>query len=638
MTVESFWSGFSTSDDGSGGDVGSGGSGLAGEVLATLGLGGDQGGSSLNGLDIKHMDAHQLINLSLVGAAAEGGDLKEIGVDEYGIVGFHSVGEGDGLSGCEVYYSIQSSTYVESCSGVMVTGRKPRPVRKAANFVPVWQDGMKEIYNASWLSPNGMSEEFSNYATIVFDDPHLSSSYADGVDNLYNITSPWESIIGYARYINWNGSDSSPSTTVERANTSVVPIKVNGEGGTYSAELGTLVSKKSGSLSSSGEGGSGGFGVEIQIPSEFRYTTSRGSSLDRLIGVRSVAVVGRKVNTLIGIPINDAAALEATPGNSKLMANISSDSDSVYTLKVGDHYIINHEGGNPRIVFACNSRANDPSIFGSGVTVEIGDDSLYSPGEVMSGMSVLPTGGTDGYFVKQIIALLNIQTPCINIYDPNPGKAMEIANSLEYSLAALVLEEKPAPIAFNGSLIDQSAGVIDHDPTTTQSLTNTPYEAALGSMNGGGVSLTMAHLDESACCSLSSSLFNYYNSGNGSVTTYVCGPDSTPSLGGYAGDSVSVVNDIVYSYSDSNSYTVSVTTGPKLLGDLTNVTGGATSMKTENVPSTGTVIQDCGNHVNYKVRLDGCGAAPVTAINASPNVIRVGDIVQCTLYNNAVEQ
>ena len=45
-----------------------------------------------------------------------------------------------------------------------------------------------------------------------------------------------------------------------------------------------------------------------------------------------------------------------------------------------------------------------------------------------------------------------------------------------------------------------------------------------------------------------------------------------------------------------------------------------------------------GNHVHFKVRLDACGIAPVVALNTAPAVIRVGDIVQCTLYNNPVEQ
>ena len=640
MSANDFWPSFNEDTELPGGDSSGSDSPLASTILNFFGINcGSSAGSALSGLDIKHMDAEQLINLSLLAGAADSGIIKEMSVDEYGIVQFVDIGSGDGLSGCEVYYQIQSYTYSEECTGVMVTGRKPHPRRKAADFKPIWQSGTKEIYNASWLSQNGMSAECANYATIVFDDPQLISTYVDGIDNLYDVLTHWESIIGYARYINWPGSENSAETTVERANTSVVPIKVCGEGDSYDAPLGVLYNEEEGtSLSAYRDTYGGAGGIEIPIPAEFRYTTTRGVTLDKLINIHSVVIVGRKVNTLIGVPISTTVATDPSAGNTKVMCNIDSNCDSMYTLKRGDHYIIDFSAENPRIVFSNNSRANDPANFGSGIDITVGDDSAFSPGGLLSSVSVLPTGGTDGYLVKQVVALLNIKTPCINIYDPTPNKALEIANTLEYELAALILIDEPAPVATGAGLIDQTAGVIDHDPTTIQNLSETPYEAAVKAMEGGGVSVTIPSLTEAECCSMANVLKAHLNGGNGSIITYVCGPNSSPSIGGYGGDSASVINDIVYSYSDSNSYTVSVTTGPRLLGNLSNVVVGATSMKTENVPSVGTVIQDCGNHVHYKVRLDQCGIAPVVAINTVPSVIRVGDVVQCTLYNNAVEQ
>ena len=626
---EEFWPNF-CSDDLPSPPAAGGGSSVAEEVARSLGMPFvGTGGDGLAGLDIKHMDADQLINLSLL---SDESGVKEVGVDIDGALTFRTVGDGDGLGGCDVYYQIQSYTYVEACTGVMVTGGKPRPQRRAAEFVDIWQDGVKEVYNADWVSENGMSETFSNYATIVFEDPFLSTSYKDGIDNLYNVTSPWESVIGYARYIDWPGSESSPETTVSRSDNSTIPILVSGgeNSGSYNADIGILVKKVAGE---SAEGG-----IPINIPESFQYTTIRGNTLNKLIGIRSIIIVGKKLDSLMGIPIDDAAAVSADPEEAKIIARISSDTDSMYELKEGDHYVITYNEGRPSIVFASNSRANDPATFGINVSLLIDQDSAYMPGEHLNGVSVLPTGGTDGYLVKQVIALVNVQTPCINIYDPRPGKAIDIAIELQYKLAALLIVDEPAPVAFNGSIVDQSDGMVDHDPTTTQSFSDTAYEQSLASMHGGGVSVTMSHLDAGGCAALSSTLLSHLNRGNGTVTTYVCGPNSTPSLGGFGGDSSSVVNDIVYSYSDSNSYTVSVTTGPVLLGGVTNVTDSITKKKTENVPSNGVVIQDMGNHVHFKVRLDACGIAPVVALNTAPAVIRVGDIVQCTLYNNPVEQ
>jgi hypothetical protein len=620
---------------------------LASDVLTTFGIA-HQGvaGGPLANLDIKHMDADQLIKLSLLDD--DSGSIKEMITDEYGLVRFKEIGSGSGLSGGEIYHQIQSATFVETCKGVMVTGGKPLPTRKDTEFKAIWGTGPKEIYNAFWVSENGMSEIFSQYATIVFNDPQLNSEYKDGIDNLYDITNPWESIIGYARYIDWPGSEDSPETTVERANTSTIPILIAGSEGNnkYNAPLGTLqtkpvVAQVGGASLDSGSTVSAHDGIKVPIPDTFRYTTVRGSKLDKLIGIHSVIIVGRRVHTLIGIPSGDSAAMRgssAKGSDAEIMACIDSIRDSMYTLKAGDHYVISYQDKTPYVVFASNSRAFEPATFGSNVSVKIDEDSIFG-GQTLDGVSVLPTGGSDGYLVKQVIVLVNLQTPCINVYDPRPGKALEIAEGLTYQLCPLVSVELPAPVAFNGGIIDQTEGIVDHDPTTTQNLTDTAYENAIDTMNGGGgLAVTLSFLDENGCAEMSNKLFQHLNGGNGSVTTYVCGPNTTAELGGYGADSASIVNDIAYSYSDSNSYTVSVTTGPKLLGGLANITEGATTKTTENVPSTGRVIQDMGNHVQFKVLLDGCGLGPVVAINTAPKVIRVGDRVQCTVYNNPVEQ
>ena len=644
---DDFWPDFGKGDDPPPTDCGTGS--LASKVLMEFGIAhvGTAGGSLPN-LDIKHMNAENVIKWSLLEEGAAGGSFKEMMVNEHGVVEFKEIGMSDGVGG-DVYYQIQSATYIEKCVGVMVTGGKPLVKRKAVNFKEIWAGGTKEIYNAFWLSENGMSEKFSQHATIVFDDPQLDTKYKDGIDNLYDMTSPWESILGYARYINWEGSENSPETTVERANTSTIPILISGPENSvvYDAPLGKLQKRKPQpepggvNLSAQGTTAVASDGIKVPIPESFRYTTVRGTKVDKLIEIRSVVIVGRKVDTLIGIPVDDAAAVlgsEADSGSAKILLSINSTKDSMYTLKAGEHYAIAYEDDTPYVVFASNARALDPAEFGSGITVLIDEDSAFSAGEKLTDVSVLPTGGTDGYLVKQVIVLINIQTPCINIFDPRPGEALKIANSLSYQLCPLISIEEPAPIAFNGGLIDQAAGEVDHDPTTTQSLIDTDYEQAIDKMDGGGMTVTLSFLDKSQCALMSDNLFQYLNSGSGSVTTYICGPNAKPTLGGSGADSASVVNDITYSYSDSNSYTISVTTGPKLLGGFCDLVQGITMKTTENVPSTGRIIQDMGNHVFFKVLLDGCGLGPVVAVNTAAKVLRVGDRVSCTVYNNPVEQ
>ena len=231
---------------------------------------------------------------------------------------------------------------------------------------------------------------------------------------------------------------------------------------------------------------------------------------------------------------------------------------------------------------------------------------------------------------------VTLDTPSIVIYSPDGtnNRAKTIADELIYDMAALVSEEKDKPVAFNGALIDMSVGMVDHDPTTSQSFDDTPYEKALDAMQGGGMALNLSFLDENGCIALSKALQSYFGSGGGIETTYVCGPSANPELGA-GGSGGGVINSINYSYQDSSSYTISVNSGPVILGDLAQIDGGPSPMRTENVSSVGTILQDLGNHVNFKVKLDGYGI--IQAINLSHHILRVGDRVSCVINNNPVE-
>ena len=636
---------------------------LAVEVLSYYNIPhrGSEGGNLLP-LDIKHLDALEIIKMSLLEHSADSSGIWELVVSETGETKFINVGASSGLSNCTVYHQIQSSTFLEKCSGVMITGAKPLVTRKATEWKNVWDvGGWKEIYNTSWLSGNCLSDKFSQYAIIVFQDPHIvtGSSHNDGIDSLYETKSYWENIMGYARYITWEGAENSPDTTVTRESNAIIPLLVSGDvnSTSYNADLGELQSRPPmppdiGGVSpdcfsgKAGEAPSHIGGVEIEIPDRFRYETVRGTKVDKLNAISDIIIVGRKIDSLMGIPASDSDAVMENPKdeNAKIEMGINEPSNAMFKLEEGVHYVIAYEespdGSIPYVVFAENSREFEPADFGNNTTVKVNEDCVFyaKHGDAYFEGSILPTGGTDGYLVNQIIALVDIQTPCIKVHDPRSGKAYEIANTLEYKLAALVSVDEPAPVAFNGSSINMEQIQVDHDPTTTQNFQETQYEQAIDQMaGGGGVTLTLSFLDKAGCEKLSSELYDYMNSGNGSVVTYVCSPDSDPQLGGTGLDSNSIINEIVYSYSDSNSYTISASAGPRLVGGPTPVTGGALPKRTESFSDSGTVVEDLGNHIHFKVLIDGYGVSPILAINMAPTVIRVGDKVQCTIYNNAVE-
>lgn len=611
-------------------------------------------GGSLEDMDIKHMDAWRVVKLSLLQASAEDRRIYEPVMQPDGSVDFKAVGSYTGLSGADVYYELQTGYYREDCSGVMVTGGTPLSYRKDVNWKPVWQGGPKDIYNTGIMHSSCLDGEFNQYCVIVYNDPHLDSRYEDGIDNLYEITkdNPWDRIIGYAYYMDFPGSLDDPDLAIEPQNNAKIVVPVAED--TYPVELGTLRNRPAYSdqenedcYDGQGEYVTFGGGVEINIPDNLRYETVRNTRVDKFLGVAEVYIIGRRVNDLRSEPISPEAGLKRdgiTEGEVQRVISIDDSYDEVFRLEKGKHYVINYsdESTDKRaeVAFSNNSRILDPANWGTGVSAYLSRDCAYyleaGQNEEFYG-SILPTSDTGGIWVKEIWAAVDLDTPSINIFHPNgkEQKAREIAENLEYQITPLVVVEEPAPIAFNGREIDQTQNLPDHDPTTAQDFEDTDLEKAMDEMDkGGGLSITCSFLDIDGCEKLSDALYDYMNSGSNTEATYICGPGASAELGG-RGPNGGIVNSITYSYQDSNSYTISVNTGQTLMGDFAQVDAGLQFKRAEDVPAHGTVIEDQGNHIYFKVRLDGVGDR--IAINMQPDVLRVGDTVNCTIHNNPVE-
>jgi len=299
--------------------------------------------------------------------------------------------------------------------------------------------------------------------------------------------------------------------------------------------------------------------------------------------------------------------------------------------------------------FANNSFFTDNARYGNDVDFQVVDhSSAYSKGiptpnilvqdnngKYSSGRgTIFPRDNFTGLLIIDIMAQVELDTPGIIIEDPE-GEAYEIANDMVVEVAPMVMYDEPAPIAIDGEVIDQAEGIADNDPITVQNFTETAYEKKLLEMDGGNsIELTMATLDERQCVYLSNEIYRIANTYTGEETTYTCTPGSEPLLGGY-GNSTGTVNSITYSYSDQSSYTITVTEGSYLVGGLTGVTGGPAVVATESVSANGHVIQDYGNGALYKVLIDGIG--PRDCISSIPSLIRIGDSVGVTIYNNPVE-
>lgn len=595
-------------------------------------------GGSLPNVDIKHMNAMTVIKLSLLEEAAKSGKLYEPIITADGQIEFKEVGVGGTIT--DVYYTIQTYDYKEDCAGVMVTGGKPLPKR----HVPKWSSILDsaQIFHTHAMASNCLKPHFDQYATIVYNDPHLDSAYEDGIKNLYEINkdNPYDKIIGYA----WKllpPEEATVDTSISLANSTEIPLCV--AKGEY-PDIGELVRLPTTGEDLNcwvglGEEAPAGGGIAIDVPPKLRYDTTRGVINDKLLGVTQVYVIGYELNRCVGVPISDAEAVnDPTEENTVLHVSCDNFTPTVYKLNEGVNYVVSYDGEGaekiPRITFANNSRIYDMAKFGTGVPYKVQPYCAMYDNRDSGIDTILPTGGIAGVLVEEVWVVLSLDTPSINIVDPS-GKAVTIAEGLKVECCPLVVTEEPAPVAKDGGLIDLSEGILDHDPTTTQDLTDTALEKAISEMSEGpGLSLSLSFLEKESVAKLSGVLYSYMNNGNGLGTTYICGPDCDSKVGGN-GLSGGIINNITYSYTDGGSYTISVTEGPKVLGGFEGISGDVYMKQTEEHSAQGTIIQDAGNHVDYKVRIDGFGDR--YAINCCPHVLRVGDRVQVSVHNNPVE-
>lgn len=642
---------------------------------------------TLPDLDIKRMDALTALNYSLMEESFKGPHdrLIEAVVDENGLVNFVEVGAAT-VSLSDVYYAIQTGSYIETPRGVIVTGGKPVPTLKELSWHPIWEgEGTAgaPIYAAGSMLGNCMEDSWKSYATIVFSDPNLSSAFEDGIDNLYEITkdNPYDRIAGYAVYVEPPKDLKTSKTTISFSNESEIPLQIAVQDANGICPIGKVYQQPTIDNTTdancwqdmTGNQVSYEDGVPVEIPDEFRFATVRDTVVDKFVNITGVFIIGQEVSSLYARPKDDAASLKpATDENALVWVTVDNTRRTSFKLEEKKHYAVAYKDLDGdgfqeiSIVFAQEPRPGDLVTYGNGpdgtgVSFYLDPfcDLAREEGGEFSGegpftATILPYSKTKGIWVESIWVMAKVETPSVNVYDPDGrnNKALEIAKNLKYYLAPLVLIEPPQPIGFaydnTAIVIDQVPQIRDNDPTTIQDFDDTPMEQAMDLMSGNGMQLTMSFLngDEGLGDALAAyngaaeeckeAALTLYNHMKNEVveTVYTCGPDAKPELCA-KGNAGGIINSIRYNYSDQGSYTISVTEGPTILGNFTSVDGGVTQKMTEDISAKGTVTQALGDNLHFKVRIDGYGER--WAVNTSHNIIRERDVVQVAIHNNPVE-
>lgn len=617
--------------------TGAGGS-LASWILGTvfdLQVAGDAGGS-LEGYDIVHRDAYQMVQLSLA-EELRNGDLYECYADENGQVKFYHIGYESGS--VDHLYKLESDTLRNAVEHVIVSGFDPPPVRTYSDTVNVLEDSYTEV-----LGEVGGSE-FCTYKQdgyIIYPKQTERERYEANpkeyeqvAAHMYSLTVP---------------SYDPKYTTVDFASTSLRYVVLD--------SFGTLQTQK---WKSNGTYEPTYCSEEYGVDADAGVTIPNGED-DKFLGVKAVYIFGYRLKH-IGLD-KYFENNERKDGPANFLVDLDTTKSELFQLSAGSDYIVVQDGDGYKVVFSCNVSPNVVDLFSNGLeggSFRISPSSLFAgsnavyyadlsdilnPAHRVSGLlrdgitqadnqeiyyiNIFPLNeGDSGYAVKKIIVAYEWDSPCIHISDLRNNVSSDNLNEVGFEETPILLIDRPAPVSMNGHALDPSESISDSDISTVENLENNDYVNAINSLQKGDISITLPFLDQDDCDRVSNTILDLVNT-DFKNNTYICDPNSQLSLGGTIDGNI--INSISYSYQDSSQYLISVTTGPMWLG----VGSWSTSLrhaKTESVTAEGIVGTVSEDNASCYVYIPKKGES-LPCINGSKSILHPGDKVSVTISNN----
>jgi hypothetical protein len=641
---------------------------VATQVLSTYGVPyTGSAGSSLPGMDLYHVDAMSAVKTSLLGEVAS--CLKEPIVNEDGVVEFIPIPNGS-LDTGDLYYQIQAKNFVTTKNYVKVTGGKPKPIRSLKpwkNLLDTANGG--QVWDTSAIASKCNLASMRKQATITFKDPHMDkTANNDGVDSIFN-AQDYEALLGWAWLLETNPQHIKHDTTIKYQDQTNIIISVGPSvGKLHRRTFDPYVDDRTfadcmADMSDQVLCSPDAVKLDMSIIEGLRFETFRnGQTYDKFKKVNSVFIEAIELRGVRSIPKTSKDALDVpNENNSIVVVEIDDAVPVIVGLVEGEDCTVayNTDDASLCIQFFNNARKGDGAKYGEISFMVPSTCSAYWPqnpvaeavnalGKIKGGVSLSQdskgfyssgTGcifpkGNSGYLVLNVYVVVELDGPSVVVYDPS-GKAPEIATGVKLYCAAMTLIDEPAPLAINGELIDLKWNEADKDPTTVQNLIESPLEQKLKSMDGGNsIDFNLPCLDKGQAAAVSSVLAGLLDADQGVETLYVLGPNASPKLG-QQGASGGVVNSINYSYSDSGSYLINVTEGPRVTNNLSSLMSGPHVKLTETLTVKGHISGRSGDGITYKVALNGFGER--FAFSGVPELLRVGDAVTCTIYNNPVE-
>ncbi len=615
---------------------GTGGS-VAIQVLDKFGISVVEGatdGSDLPGMDIKNMQASQALNISLAAEIIDDG-LKEVYINGAGTAEFVTIGENT-AEDLDVRYTIPSSTLKSPIDLVIVRGYDPPVRRWLGNEVNYLKD--KVIYGVPDDVINNVCGGglLLKTAYITFDDLVLTSTYQEvtGYETSGGgALSHFDNHTGFIFKIDNDNPDTvswSVSNTTRQfidISTGLLDVLMDYYGDSAGDNAGCWAYTIEGGCSSETKIGpfrhpDAGILDENDNPMQMNdfESVARVFFLGREIISASAflsetTLSVRHEKSIMEVPSDDWTSSGETDPNSSDFGKISICFKRVVHTNESALYALSKRTINTYSFYdqAGNFVSSSPSSAGEWI--------------------VDFAGKRMGWVVEKMWLEVIRNKPCIVVND-EAGNALAAAGKLNITAYPVFTSDNPAPIGTaegdTGVLFDQEEGFIDSNPTTLQEWTETSDFILEAKRIGNVVEVNLPFLEEGEVADAAAEIWKLYDESNNiQVKTFVCGPGTDVNLGDSYGDGI--INSIEYSYQDSSSYNVTITTGPKLERAL-GLSQSIFQLETEEVNTSGIITQIAGNGSTYTIHTPRFGSLP--AYNGTIEDFQVGDKVNITMHNH----
>lgn len=595
-------------------------------------------GGSVEGYDIVHRDAYQMIQLSLAEELASG-DLYECYANEHGSVKFYNIGREAGIGG--YLYELPSESLTNAADNVIVSGFDPPPVRVAGPVRNVLDD-----IEISILGEIGGSE-FCTYKQ----DGYIIYPKQTEIDRYEANPKNYEQVVAHVYSLTVPMFDPK-FTSVEFANTSLKYDVIESFGKLQTQKWKSNIAAYEPAYCADNFGVDEDTGVSINPGAGF-------------LGIKAVYVFGYRLKH-INLDINFVDG-DRKAGPANFLVDLDTTKNETFQLSAGSDYIVVQDSdGSYRLVFSCNVSPDYVSLFdGDGVggnnTFRISPSSIYGSSDLNSyadisdvlnpdyrvsgvlrdgvtsvdnqeiyDVQIFPLNeGDSGYVVNKIIVAYEWDLPCIHISDLRNNVDSSALAEVEFLEYPILVIDRPAPVSMNGGALDPSQSISDLDISTVENLDNSEYTQAFNSLDKGDINIGLPFLSQNECNSVSRTIQELANKPFNN-NTYIFPPNASPILGGTVGNST--INSISYSYQDSSQYFISVTTGPTWLG-----TGSwSTSLRhtrTENVTAEAIVGSVAPDNASCTVYVPRKGQT-LPCVNGCKEILHPGDRVSVTISNN----